>query len=61
MSDNREEVERSRVLVEDHCTCQFGRDHDGSEFGPCPFCEEQEWLGRNGFMNEEGDEQMSEN
>ena len=21
------------------CTCQFGRDHDGSEFGPCESCE----------------------
>ncbi len=32
---------------EDRCTCRFGRDHDGSEFGPCPFCEEQEWLESN--------------
>jgi hypothetical protein len=23
-----------------HCTCRPGRDHDGSEFGPCEFCEE---------------------
>lgn len=23
----------------DHCTCRPGRDHDGSEFGPCEFCE----------------------
>lgn len=23
----------------DRCTCQHGRDHDGSEFGPCEYCE----------------------
>lgn len=23
----------------DHCTCEPGRAHDGSEFGPCEFCE----------------------
>jgi len=23
----------------DRCTCRTGRDHDGSEFGPCAFCE----------------------
>lgn len=22
-----------------HCTCRPGRDHDGSEFGPCDYCE----------------------
>lgn len=21
------------------CTCRYGRDHDGSEFGPCEYCE----------------------
>jgi hypothetical protein len=25
----------------DHCTCRPGRDHDGSEFGPCDYCERQ--------------------
>jgi hypothetical protein len=28
----------------DHCTCRPGRDHDGSEFGPCEFCERPEPL-----------------
>lgn len=23
----------------DHCTCRSGRDFDGSEFGPCEYCE----------------------
>ncbi len=23
----------------EHCTCRSGRDYDGSEFGPCPYCE----------------------
>jgi hypothetical protein len=23
----------------DHCTCRYGRDFDGSEFGPCAYCE----------------------
>lgn len=23
----------------DHCTCRTGRDYDGSEFGPCEYCE----------------------
>lgn len=27
------------IRLAGHCTCQFGRDHDGSEFGLCPFCE----------------------
>lgn len=22
-----------------YCTCRYGRDHDGSEFGPCEYCE----------------------
>lgn len=26
----------------DRCTCRPGRDHDGSEFGPCEWCEQQE-------------------
>jgi len=28
-------------LLADRCTCKSGRDHDGSEFGPCAFCEAQ--------------------
>ncbi|MCW2763360.1 MAG: hypothetical protein JWR85_3561 [Marmoricola sp.] len=24
------------------CTCQFGREHDGSEFGPCRACEQSD-------------------
>lgn len=23
-----------------HCTCRSGRDTDGSEFGPCEWCED---------------------
>jgi hypothetical protein len=30
----------------DRCTCQTGRDHDGSEFGPCAFCEREETASR---------------
>lgn len=26
-------------MMADHCTCRYGRDHDGSEFGPCEYCE----------------------
>lgn len=25
----------------ERCTCRSGRDHDGSEFGPCEYCERQ--------------------
>lgn len=27
-------------MTPDHCTCRQGREIDGSEFGPCPYCEE---------------------
>lgn len=26
-------------MMRQGCTCQPGRDHDGSEFGPCSYCE----------------------
>lgn len=26
-------------MTPDHCTCETGRAHDGSEHGPCGFCE----------------------
>lgn len=26
-------------MTSERCTCRPGRDHDGSEFGPCEFCE----------------------
>lgn len=25
--------------MSDRCTCPYGRDTDGSEFGPCEYCE----------------------
>lgn len=28
-------------MTNDHCTCRSGRDFDGSEFGPCPYCERE--------------------
>jgi hypothetical protein len=28
----------------DYCTCRSGRDHDGSEFGPCEYCEEAAFI-----------------
>jgi hypothetical protein len=27
----------------DHCTCEPGRAHDGSEHGPCAYCENLAW------------------
>ncbi len=32
-------AERFRPLGPSGCTCRSGRDHDGSEFGPCAYCE----------------------
>lgn len=37
----------------DRCTCRWGRDTDGSEFGPCKFCEEQSYREANGLTDED--------
>jgi hypothetical protein len=34
------------------CTCRQGRDDDGSEFGPCEWCEGQAYDEENGLTDE---------
>ena len=35
------------------CICRAGRDTDGSEFGPCTYCEEMAWRSENGLHDED--------
>ena len=35
-------------MTPDRCTCQSGRASDGSEHGPCAWCEEMAWRAENG-------------
>ncbi len=38
--------------MSDRCTCRWGRDTDGSEFGPCEWCEGQAYDEENGLTDE---------
>lgn len=40
-------------MFDERCTCRPGRDYDGSEFGPCPFCEWITDMERNNSLNAE--------
>lgn len=46
-------------MTADRCTCRPGRDHDGSEFGPCEWCEEQAWRAFNGLTNDDLEAQIA--
>ena len=37
----------------DRCTCIPGRAADGSEHGPCAWCEERAWQTANGMRDED--------
>lgn len=49
------------MTAPERCTCQPGRDTDGSEFGPCAYCEEQAWREENGLTDEDFEAMIARN
>ena len=47
-------------MTADRCTCEPGRASDGSEHGPCAYCEEMVWRDENGMHDEDLEAMLEE-